>query len=153
MQVRVSEERHILVADADQRAGDDLSRVLQRLGYRVSRAADIQDTMIRIRAQYYDIVLLSAQLLDEAEVDMLRRASFNGNTGGVIVIADQPEIDSVLKALRGRAVDYLIKPYGLDDLTGAICRASTEGGGKIAEFLPRQAVAVDPARRVNSDRR
>jgi DNA-binding NtrC family response regulator len=137
MSDRIEQANHILVVDADEHAGAELSRVLERLGNRVRFVSDVQQMMVSLRAEDYDVLLITADLLDRSPEDVLRNVRLTGCGAGVIVVAEQPDIDSVLKALRGRAVDYLISPYGLDDLTGAIHRAVSESRERCQGDTPK----------------
>lgn len=137
MNERTEQISSILVVDADDHGGAELGRALERLGYRVQQAIDGEQMTMLLKGEQYDVILVTACLLDEAPGDLLGRIRRDGGAAGLVVIADQPKIDSVLNAMRGRAVDYLIRPYGLDDLTGAIHRAVSECRANSHEFASR----------------
>lgn len=128
MNKRIEQTYNLLVVDGDENRADELSLVLKRLGYGAQTAADLDQMMMLLGGEQYDVLLLTARLFDVSSNDLLQRVHSQGGNPGVIIIADQPEIDSVLKALRGSVADYLIRPFGLDDLTSAIHRAVAEGG-------------------------
>jgi DNA-binding NarL/FixJ family response regulator len=103
---RAGDPARILVADHDDAFRKLVGRLLMHEGYVVEQAADVDEALERLSAGSFDLLV--------ADVDR------QGNEGLVLLHAQQvvpvllvtrePRLETAVAALRGAAVDYLVKP-------------------------------------------
>ncbi|EJL6400949.1 response regulator [Vibrio cidicii] len=100
---------HILLAEDDQKLGDQIERFLDKYGYRVERATDGLEAIEKIRIQQPDIVILDLMLpkADGFQVCRESRAVFSGKI--LMLTASEDDMDQVAGIELG-ADGYLIKP-------------------------------------------
>lgn len=63
-----------------------------------------------------DLVLLDIYLPDRSGLEVLRTVRGSGHEVDVLVVTAARDIETVRESLRGGAVQYLIKPFGFEDL-------------------------------------
>ena len=99
----------ILVAEDDEKLGDQIERFLKKYHYDVLRARDGLEAIEQIRLQQPDIVVLDLMMpgADGFQVCREVRADFTGEI--LMLTASQDDMDHVA-GLEGGADGYLIKP-------------------------------------------
>lgn len=90
-----------------------------------------------------DVMLVDMRLpgLDGAQVAEAVRAQFPTS---VIIVSVESEPEDFRRAMRAGARDYLVKPFGTDDLLAAI-RAAADGGGGLPPAPPSASGALTVA--------
>lgn len=128
----------ILLIDDDPSLRETLSGVLRGEGYQVGEAASGEEGLEALKAESYDLVLLDIRLPGlDGEVVMREINNFHQETQ-MIIISGYGSLESAITAIRLGVKDYFIKPYEVDDLLSAICRALTE-----KETRARKEVLLD----------
>lgn len=99
----------ILLAEDDQKLGDQIQRFLEKYGYQVHRAMDGLQAIEQIKSQQPDIVILDLMLpgADGFQVCREVRADFAGQI--LMLTASEDDMDQVAGLELG-ADGYLIKP-------------------------------------------
>jgi len=86
-------------------------------GFRVVGTANSGEQALAAVARLRpDLVLLDLYLPDIFGLDLVTRLRAEGHDCDVLVITAAREADSVRKAVRQGVVNYLLKPFGFDDL-------------------------------------
>jgi response regulator of citrate/malate metabolism len=86
-------------------------------GFKVVRVAHTgADALRAVHELHPDLVLLDIYLPDRSGVEILERLRAETPDVDVLVITAAREVDTVRRALRGGAVNYLIKPFEYDAL-------------------------------------
>ena len=67
-----------------------------------------------------DLVLLDVHLPDLSGIEVLRRLRAAGSTAGVVMVTAERDADVVRAALRGGAMQYLVKPFEQTDLAARL---------------------------------
>jgi len=89
-----------------------------------------------------DLVLLDIYLPDISGLEVLRRLRGAGNQVDVLVVTAARDVETVQEALRGGAVQYLIKPFGFEDLRSRLVEfantrravlAAERSGGEVGQ--------------------
>jgi len=114
----------VLVVEDDDSIGEPLEAGLRRDGYDVVRARTAAEARAGIDV---DLVLLDLGLPDGDGLDVCREIRANSSVPIIIVTARGEEVDRVVGLELG-ADDYLVKPFGLRELTArirAVLRRST----------------------------
>ncbi len=123
----MSEIRRLLVVD-DERVMTDYLNDLLGERYAVAVAASIGEAKAKLAAEPYDLVLTDFQLeRPDGGLEVLRAGRERGLP--VLVMTAYATLASAMAALRGGAVDFLPKPFGLRELEAAIARLG-EGGSR-----------------------
>lgn len=106
----------ILVVEDDHRVARGLVTALTRAGFDVARVATAADALAAPPA---DIVLLDLGLPDADGIAVCRELRRRGSSGIIMVTARGLPRDRVL-GLRSGADDYVVKPFGVDELLARI---------------------------------
>ena len=133
----------ILVIDDDIHIGNMLEEVLQREGYRVSRAYSGTEALLALSAARPDLVLLDLMLPGLSGEEVLPR--MQGIP--VIVLSAKADTDSKVSLLLGGAVDYLTKPFDTKELLARITVALRHGPRAVNRVLTYGPLRLDPSTR------
>lgn len=90
-------------------------------GFRVITASNGRDALVLIEEQRPDIILLDVVMPDLSGFELLRSIRERWHTPIIMVTARDREVDKV-RGLAAGADDYIVKPFGADEL-GARIRA------------------------------
>jgi DNA-binding response OmpR family regulator len=106
----------ILVVEDDHRVARGLTKALARAGFDVSRVMTAADALT---AEPADIVLLDLGLPDGDGLQVCRELRRRHHCGVIMLTARAEPRDRVL-GLRTGADDYVVKPFGLEELLARI---------------------------------
>jgi CheY-like chemotaxis protein len=117
----------LLVVDRDGPRRDVLSRLLERQGYAVARAADGPEALAMLRAGPFDVVLLDVTTPEGDGCEVLRRIRADDRLKQLAVIATSTatDVEAVARCLEMGAEDHLTGPLH-PALLDARVRASLE---------------------------
>ncbi|HET9708436.1 MAG TPA: sigma-54 dependent transcriptional regulator [Gemmatimonadales bacterium] len=114
----------VLVVDDDAALRSTCSSLLKLSGYDVTLASRGQEALDLLRRCGYDIVLVDLQMTHVDGLALLRTALATRRDTIVIVMTDNPSLDSCIEALRQGAWDYLPKPFSAAHLQILVGRAA-----------------------------
>ena len=131
----------ILIVDDEPSLVSSLTFALEEEGYKVHGAADGQTGLRLLGEHRPDLVLLDLRLGDESGLDVLHAMRDLGTDAQVIMISAHGDTRAAVKAVKLGAIDYLTKPFDLDELLHTI-RNTLERGQLVSEidFHRRQAL-------------
>ena len=116
----------ILLIDDDPNLRETLGEVLRGEGYQVGAAASGEEGLAALKKESYDLVLLDIRL-PGLDGEVIMREIFNYHTETVmIIISGYGSLESAIMAIRLGVKDYFIKPYQVDELLDAVCRALSD---------------------------
>jgi len=112
----------ILLAEDDKQIGDMISFKLANGGYHVIRAQDGEQAIALAGAERPDLILLDAMMPGISGFEVLRRLKSDTllRTIPVIMVTAKGHERDVLSGLRGGAVDYIVKPFSLKELSARV---------------------------------
>ena len=112
----------ILLAEDDKQIGDMVSFKLTNAGHRVIRAQDGEAACVLAARELPDLILLDAMMPSLSGFEVLRRLKADANLRGipVIMVTAKGHERDVLSGLRGGAVDYIVKPFSLKELSARV---------------------------------
>ena len=116
----------ILVVEDELVFAKAVSRRLEREGYACQTVGSLRDAQSELEKQIPDLLLLDMRLPDGSGLDFLQslRESFEPAIP-VIVMTAYGEVDDAVTAMKLAALDYLKKPFDLDDLLLAVDKIIT----------------------------
>ena len=112
----------ILVVEDDTLLRKQITAHLQALGADVTGAATFESAQRLLEELEFDFALLDVQLPDGLGTELLRQGKFSPHTG-VIVMTGHGGITGAVEAMRLGALDYLAKPFEIEELPLVLERA------------------------------
>ena len=113
----------VLLIDDDPGVSEVIGLLLEREGYRVERAGNVKASVERILAAEYELVVTDLKLPDGTGLDVVAAVRSRRPRMPIMMITSYSSVDSAIAALRGGAVDYVIKPFNNDEFLRAVSRA------------------------------
>ncbi|MCB9692447.1 MAG: response regulator [Alphaproteobacteria bacterium] len=117
--------RSILVVEDDVLFRTSLQQVLGQRGYTVLGAGDASSAVDILTCEPVDLVLLDLHFPGAHGLTMLRELGRQRPELKVVVMSGKGDMDDVIAAFRGKAVDYLRKPFHPTVLFETVDRALT----------------------------
>ncbi len=115
--------QRILVVDDERLIRWSLRERLTAEGYDVLEAADGAGAKRIIDEEEFDAALLDLRLPDADGADLVERVHDVMPHVPVIVITAYSSIDSAVRVMKAGAIDYIAKPFDMDDLASVVRRA------------------------------
>jgi two-component system response regulator PilR (NtrC family) len=106
----------ILLVDDEPSMREMLRIVLRRDGYDVSIAANGAQAIDLIRRERFDLLLSDIRMPDVSGVDVLRAAKEANRDLVAFMMTAFASTETAVEAMRLGAVDYLTKPFSMDEL-------------------------------------
>ena len=104
--------RHrVLVADDDAATRHGIARLLENAGFEVSEAADGIAAVNAIQEKRYDLVFLDIWMPHLSGLEVLARIRSGTNRPAVIVMTSDGTSETLLRAVKEQAYDYMSKPF------------------------------------------
>ncbi|MFC1892054.1 sigma-54-dependent transcriptional regulator [Thermodesulfobacteriota bacterium] len=119
---------HILVVDDEPVVRNGISRALQNKGIHSTLASNAQEALDLLTNRSFDLILLDIRMPDMGGMELLKKIRSNGHETGVIMITGYPTISTAVDCIRLGAIDYLVKPFQLDDLEAALAKLEKQKG-------------------------
>jgi DNA-binding response OmpR family regulator len=112
----------ILLAEDDKQIGDMISFKLTNSGHHIVRALDGEQAVMLVARERPDLILLDAMLPGLSGFEVLRRLKSDSTVRSipVIMVTAKGHERDVLTGLRGGAIDYIVKPFSLKELSARV---------------------------------
>jgi DNA-binding response OmpR family regulator len=110
----------ILVIEDELGIRDFLERGLGDLGFEVSSAADGETGAALALAETFDLVVLDLMLPGRSGMDILRELRVAKPHLPVILLTALGETDDRIRGLDAGAIDYVVKPFSVNELAARI---------------------------------
>ncbi len=164
------ETQRILVVDDEKNIRLTLAQALEFSGLLVQTASDGEEALQKLTEADFTLVLLDLKLPGLDGLEVLRRIRQSRPKLRVIIITAHGTIEYAVEALKAGAVDFLRKPFSLNEIREIVQRVLArpdpeekaspdyrtlmeradsglqEGDLEAAGETARQAIALDPAR-------
>lgn len=112
--------KKILIVDDESVVRNGISRALEEYDISVHTASGGYEALDILKEQSFDLVLLDIKMQDMDGLDVLKEINSLYPRLNVIMITGYPTIDTAVHCIKLGAVDYLIKPFRLDDLEASL---------------------------------
>ena len=133
----MSDTPKVLIVDDDETSREYLSALLDALGFGAEGAASGRDALERLsRLPALDMVILDVIMPELDGVETLRRYRAGGGKAPVVMCSALDEADTVVRAMRAGASDYITKPFNAEELREILERVA---GGQRATTVATPA--------------
>ena len=110
----------IYLIDDDDAIRRSLSRMLAGVGYDVFDYNSATSFLSNSRVVSPAVILLDMQMPDLSGLELLDCLEKNGSTTPIIFLSGQSHPQQIVKGLKKGALDFLFKPFNLEELLNAI---------------------------------
>jgi two-component system, NtrC family, response regulator PilR len=107
---------NLLIVDDEASLRDFLSIVFEGEGWRVDTAGSLGEAHAAVLRQEPDVVLCDLMLPDGSGIDLIRDVRSNSPSVIFVMITAHTSTRSAVEALKAGAVDYIAKPFDIDEL-------------------------------------
>lgn len=138
----------ILVVEDEARIRAFLARAFEAEGFNVDVVQDGEQGLERALADTYDCVILDLLLPGQDGLEVLRQLHLQRPDVPVLILSARSDIATKLRGFELGAVDYVVKPFSLDELLArARLHLRRAPGAGDAGVLRAGGLALDLARR------
>jgi len=114
---------HIYLIDDDESMRLSLTRMLRALGYLVDDYAKASDFLEKSIPVSPAVILLDMQMPDITGLDLQEKLIKLGRKTPIIFVSGQSHPHQIVQGLKKGAVDFLFKPFNLEELLKAVADA------------------------------
>jgi DNA-binding NtrC family response regulator len=145
----------VLVIDDNREYCETLCSELRRRGYAARAAYSGAAGLASVREAPPRLIILDVNLVDMSGMDVLTQVRPMAPSAEVVIATGYPELSSALGAIKQKAIDYLCKPFGFDEVETILRRvfARPSDAARPAEAksaLPRMVGASAATRETES---
>jgi len=119
----VVKPQNILVVDDDPEMRALLLDVLRNDGYDVAEAKDGTEAVLALRARRFDLILMDKNMPGPSGLDLLPGFRRVCPDSQIIMMTAFGDVPSYMEAVEKGAVEYLFKPFRMEELKAAITKA------------------------------
>ncbi|HEX8952230.1 MAG TPA: sigma-54 dependent transcriptional regulator, partial [Polyangia bacterium] len=125
----MSESLSILIVDDDPSNLEYLTAIVEALGYSAETAGSGREALQRLaQPPRPDLVVVDVVMPELDGVETLRRYRAGGGKAPVVMCSALDESETVVKAMRAGATDYVTKPFNPEELREILERAAGQSG-------------------------
>jgi DNA-binding NtrC family response regulator len=107
---------NILIVDDEQSMCDFMEIMLKKEGYRVDISANGFDAIQKAATQNYDLIIADLMMPEMSGLELLRKIKKNRPSQDFIVMTAFASVDSAIQAMKEGALDYITKPFKVDEI-------------------------------------
>lgn len=119
----MSKQPRILVVDDDPEMRALLLDVLRNEGYEVVEAKDGTEAVLALRAREFDVILMDKNMPGPSGLDLLPGFRRVCPRSQIIMMTAFGDVPSYMEAVEKGAVEYLFKPFRMEEMKAAITKA------------------------------
>jgi len=113
----------VLVVDDDPEMRALLLDVLRNEGYEVAEAKDGIEAVLALRAREFDVILMDKNMPGPSGLDLLPGFRRVCPRSQIIMMTAFGDVASYMEAAEKGAVEYLFKPFRMEEMKAAIAKA------------------------------
>jgi len=119
----------LLVVEDDNSVRNTVVMFLELEGYQVDAVSTTREALQRLGANSYPIILSDIYVDEKTGLDVLETAKEKNPACAVILMTGRGTMETVMRATRGGAFEYIAKPFELDQLLQVVKRAENQSSG------------------------
>jgi DNA-binding NtrC family response regulator len=124
----ITSPRRILLVEDDRELREALGDALEQKGHTVVAACDGDDGLRKMRACRPDVVVLDLMMPKLDGLEVLKRIRKVDNDIAVVIFTGYPNLESAVASMKLDAVDYIKKPFNVDEFREVLARVMRKKG-------------------------
>ncbi len=112
----------LLIVDDEENLRTSLCQAFRMEGYEVTGAADAQEALALIQGANFDVLLSDLMMPGLDGLALLEKARVLMPEAVIILMTGQATVESAIRALKGGAYDYILKPFKLEEIFHVVGR-------------------------------
>jgi DNA-binding NtrC family response regulator len=138
--------KRVLIVDDEAVVRNGISRALQKRGMFTELASSGREALDFLNDQAFDLVLLDIRMPDMDGIEVLKRIRAGHPETEVIMITGYPTIDSAVHSVKLGALDYLVKPFRLDDLEASLNKTGRQPAVTDTSMIDEMGLKIDSSK-------
>jgi two-component system, NtrC family, response regulator AtoC len=118
--IRKKKIEHVLIVDDESVVRKGISRALANRHIQTTEAENGKEALAHLNNREFDLVLLDIKMEDMDGIEVLQQIHRRDPETSVVMITGYPTIATAVHCTKLGALDYLTKPFSLDDLDVAL---------------------------------
>lgn len=139
---------HVLIVDDEKVVRKGISRALANRNIRATEALNGKEALAHLKTRDFDLILLDIKMEDMDGTEILQQIRRNDPEANVVMITGYPTIATAVHCTKLGALDYLTKPFSLDDLDAALSKVYSGKTGKREPFTTQTGITQDSPKRL-----
>jgi two-component system response regulator PilR (NtrC family) len=119
----VSRQSRILVVDDERSMREFLDIFFRREGYEVITAQSVDEALLAVEADDYDLVITDIQMPGRSGLDLLHEVRERSPETPVVMITAFATTENAITAMKQGAYDYITKPFKVDEIRVVVEKA------------------------------
>ncbi|OGW33447.1 MAG: hypothetical protein A2X59_02625, partial [Nitrospirae bacterium GWC2_42_7] len=108
---------NILIAEDEEITLNNILETLQDEGYSVSAVKNGSEALAKLEKNYFDLLITDIKMPGLSGIELLEKVKEKYPETEIIIITGFGSIGSAVDAMKKGALDYIAKPFDLDELT------------------------------------
>ncbi len=113
----------VLVVDDDPEMRELLLDVLRNEGYEVAEAQDGAEAVLALRGRSFDVIVMDKNMPGPSGLDLLPGFRRVSPASRIIMMTAFGDVPSYMEAVEKGAVEFLFKPFRMEEMKAAIAKA------------------------------
>ena len=118
----------ILIVDDDKAICDYMQTLLEKDGFVVKTLSDPTLVEDEVRSGDYHVMILDLMMPKLDGIEVLKRVRAVDSDIAVVIFTAHPNLDSAVASMKLDAVDYLKKPFNVDEFRDVLARVMKKKG-------------------------
>jgi DNA-binding NtrC family response regulator len=118
----------ILIVDDDRAICDYMQTLLERDGYQVKTVVDPSTVEEEVRVGGYHLIILDLMMPKLDGIEVLKRIRKVDSDIAVVIFTGFPNLESAVQSMKLDAVDYIKKPFNVDEFREVLARVMRKKG-------------------------
>ncbi len=141
----------ILIVDDDRAICDYMQTLLERDGYQVKTMSDPTGVTAELKKNDYHLVILDLMMPKRDGIEVLREIRKQDKDIAVVIFTGYPNLDTAVASMKLDAVDYIKKPFNVDEFRAVIARVMRKKGLSLTPEEELHKVIGDTIRTYRKD--
>ena len=108
--------KKLLVVDDDSEMLEELKEIFEARDINVSTFEDGKTSLAFAAKNDYDVAVIDVKLPDTSGIELIGELKKLHPDSYYIVMTAYPSLENIIKALRFKVIDYLTKPFDIEEL-------------------------------------
>jgi two-component system response regulator PilR (NtrC family) len=114
---------HVLVVDDEKSIQEFFAILLKKEGYEAACASGGEEALSLIAAKQYDLVISDVAMPGMSGLELLQKIKSDNPQSAVLMMTAYSDTESAVQAMKLGAVDYLLKPFKVEEIKAVIGQA------------------------------